>query len=155
MSPTAITAEAKVMEHEFCLILLVWLSKIVLLSEVALGIQCCLHVHTPAVREGRTAQQQQQQQPCRVSALTLTKLDQNLSVALGCSSPDWQSREAYPVWFSLVPLQGCTRERAVSEVTQRTLQRSGRRLDQPEMSAEARGDLVFVLESHLAASAQM
>ena len=35
------TAEAKVIEHEFCLILLVWLSKNVLLSEVALGIQCC------------------------------------------------------------------------------------------------------------------
>ena len=38
MSSTAITAEAKVIEQEFCLILLVWLSRIVLLSEVALGI---------------------------------------------------------------------------------------------------------------------
>ena len=41
MSPTAITAEAKVTEHEFCLILLVWHSRIDLLSELALGIQCC------------------------------------------------------------------------------------------------------------------
>ena len=40
-SPTAITAEAKAIEHEFCLILLVWISKMDLLSEVALGIQCC------------------------------------------------------------------------------------------------------------------
>ena len=41
MSPTAITAKAKVIEHDFCLILLVWLSTTVLLGEVALGIQCC------------------------------------------------------------------------------------------------------------------
>ena len=40
VSPTAIMAEAKVIEHEFCQILLIWLSRIVLLSEVALGIQC-------------------------------------------------------------------------------------------------------------------
>ena len=65
MSPTAISAEAKVKEHEFCPILLFWVSKIVLLSEVEA-------VHKPAVREDRTAQQQQ---PCRVRALALTKLD--------------------------------------------------------------------------------
>ena len=40
MSPTAVTAEAKAIGCEFCLFLLVWLSNIVLLSEVALCIKC-------------------------------------------------------------------------------------------------------------------
>ena len=40
MSPTAVTAEAKAIGREFCLFLVVWLSNIVLLSEVALCIKC-------------------------------------------------------------------------------------------------------------------
>ena len=40
MSPTVITAEAKTIGREFCLILFVRLSNIVLLSDVALCIQC-------------------------------------------------------------------------------------------------------------------
>ena len=40
MSPTATTAEAKAIGRDFCLIILVWLSNIVLLSEVELCMQC-------------------------------------------------------------------------------------------------------------------